>query len=137
MKIIVIDGQGGKMGQMLVEELKKALPQQKIIALGTNSIATAAMLRAGADSGATGENPVVFNSAQADIIIGPIGIVIANALLGEITPSMAQAVGESPGQKILIPMSRCNNNVIGISELAYSEYIDLAIEKVKEIIKAK
>ena len=82
MKILVIDGQGGKIGKMLVENLKKNLPEYEIIAFGTNSIATATMLKAGADFGATGENPVIVNCIDADIIIGPLRIIISNALLG-------------------------------------------------------
>lgn len=94
MKIVVIDGQGGKMGKMIVEQLKATLPQYQLIAIGTNSIATSAMLKAGADFGATGENPVIYNCTDADIIIGPLGIIVANALMGEVTPSMAVAVGQ-------------------------------------------
>ena len=135
MNIVVIDGQGGKMGKMLVEQLKEALPGYELIAIGTNSIATAAMLRAGADFGATGENPVIFNCADADIIIGPLGIVVANALLGEVTPAMALAVGQSKAQKILIPINKCNNTVVGVQALTFSEYISLAVEKVKDIIR--
>ena len=108
MKIIIIDGQGGKMGKCVVEQLKKTHPELKLIAVGTNGIATSAMLKAGADAGGTGENPVIVNSRDADIIIGPIGIVMANALLGEITPAMAVAVGSSPAQKILIPSNQCH-----------------------------
>lgn len=137
MKILVIDGQGGKMGKLIVEGLKKILPEYEIIALGTNSIATSAMLKAGADFGATGENPVVYNSSDADIIIGPIGIIIANSLLGEITPSMALAIAQSRAQRILIPVNRCNNKVVGVKKLPLSEYIGPAIEQVKEIIKEK
>src|SRR5690554_5528562 len=92
MKILIIDGQGGKMGKAVVEQLKAAFPHQELIANGTNSIATATMLKAGADMGATGENPIVYNSTDADIIIGPIGIIVANSLLGEVTPKMAAAV---------------------------------------------
>ncbi|NLJ67014.1 MAG: DUF3842 family protein [Clostridiales bacterium] len=134
MKIVVIDGQGGRMGKMVVEQLKGVLPNYELIAIGTNSIATAAMLKAGADFGATGENPVVFNCADADIIIGPLGIVIANALLGEVTPSMALAVGQSSAHKVLIPINKCNNVVVGVQELSYKEYVDLAIEQVKRIV---
>lgn len=134
MKIVIIDGQGGKMGKMLVEQLKAALPGYQLIAIGTNSIATAAMLRAGADFGATGENPVIFNSADADIIVGPLGIVVANALLGEVTPSMALAVGHSKAQKILVPINKCNNTVVGVQDFTYSEYINLAVDQVKRII---
>lgn len=137
MKIVVIDGQGGKMGRMLVEQIKKDFPEHDLIAIGTNSIATAAMLRAGADFGATGENPVVFNCADADIIVGPFGIVVANSLLGEITPLMALAIGQSKGQKVLIPINKCNNTVVGIQELPFNEYIKLAMDKVREIIVAK
>lgn len=134
MKILIIDGQGGKMGKMLVEQLKQNLPEVKVTALGTNSIATAAMIKAGADFGATGENPVVFNCTDADIIIGPLGIIIANSLLGEITPKMALAIGQSKAQKILIPINRCNSTVVGVKELPFSEYVRLAIQQVKQII---
>jgi hypothetical protein len=134
LKIVVIDGQGGKMGKLMVEQLKQRLPQYELIALGTNSIATSAMLKAGADFGATGENPVVFNCSDADIIIGPIGIIIANSLLGEITPLMATAVSQSKAQKILIPVNRCNSMVVGTKELPLSEYIQLAAQKVQQII---
>ena len=112
MKILVIDGQGGRVGRLLIEGLKQQAPQLYITAIGSNSIATASMLKAGADEGATGENPVVFNSATADIIIGPIGIILSNALLGEITPRMAEAVSSSKAKKILIPINRCNNLVV-------------------------
>jgi len=134
LKIIIIDGQGGKMGKMLVENLKKELPGYALIALGTNSIATASMLKAGADFGATGENPVVFNCHDADIIVGPIGIVVANSLMGEITPPMALAVGQSRAQKILIPVAKCNNTVVGVKDLPLGEYIHLAVRQVKEFI---
>jgi len=135
LKILIIDGQGGKMGKMIVEQLKASMPDCELISIGTNSIATAAMLKAGADHGATGENPVVVNSADADIIIGPLGIVVADSLLGEITPKMAVAIGQSKARKILIPINRCNTTVIGTEELSYSEYVRLAAEKVMEFIK--
>lgn len=134
MKIVVIDGQGGKMGQMLVELLKQELPNYELIAIGTNSIATSAMLRAGADFGATGENPVIFNCTDADIIIGPLGIVVANSFFGEITPKMALAVGESRAQKFLIPINKCNNRVIGTQELPFGEYVKLAVEEVRQFL---
>ena len=137
LKILVIDGQGGKMGKMIVEELKAALPQYQLIAIGTNSIATSAMLKAGADLGATGENPVIYNSTDADIIIGPLGIIVANALMGEVTPNMAVAIGQSKAQKILIPINKCNNKVVGIQNLSFKEYIELAVDQVKEIIENK
>lgn len=123
MKILVIDGQGGKMGRGIVSELKKNYPDQELMAIGTNSIATAAMLKTGADYGATGENPVVVNCRDAQLIIGPIGILCADALMGEITPTMATAIGSSLAKKLLIPVNRCNNFIVGCPELPLSEYI--------------
>ena len=125
MKLLVIDGQGGRIGKLLVEQLKQRLPGVEIIAIGTNSIATAAMLKAGADLGATGENPVVFNCLDADVIVGPMGIVIANSLLGEITPAMAVAIGQCKAIKILIPVNRCNHTLVGTQNLPLSEYIQI------------
>lgn len=133
MNIVIIDGQGGKMGKMIVEQLKKSYPSIELTAIGTNSIATAAMMKAGADYGATGENPVVVVSKDADIIIGPIGIVIADSMLGEITPAMAKAVGQSKAEKILIPVNKCNNHVVGSQDLSLSEYIKFVIELVQSI----
>ncbi|HHT64566.1 MAG TPA: DUF3842 family protein [Clostridiales bacterium] len=132
MKLLVIDGQGGKMGKAIVEQLKAAFPSQSIIAVGTNSIATSTMLKAGADMGATGENPVIYNSKKADIIIGPIGIIAANSLLGEVTPRMADAVSCSQAVKILIPSSKCNSYVVSTQELSLAEYVSLAVEKVRD-----
>ena len=134
MKITVIDGQGGKIGKTIVEQLKKAHPEQEIYAIGTNSLATAAMLKAGADYGATGENPCIVNAQDSDIIIGPIGIVIANSLLGEITPAIATAVGASKAYKILIPMNRCNHYVVGTSDVGLGENIRLVCEKVDSLL---
>lgn len=127
MHILVIDGQGGRMGAALTEQIKTALPGADLIAIGTNSLATTAMLRAGADAAATGENPVVVNSRWADVIVGPIGIITANALLGEITPKMAAAVSESSAKKILLPVSRCAVSVVGVQEKTLSEYVREAV----------
>ena len=138
MKIIVIDGQGGKIGKTIIEQLKKDHPGLELIAIGTNSIATAAMLKAGADYGATGENPAIVNSRDADIIIGPIGIVIAGSLLGEITAGMAAAVGESPAKKILIPVNNknhCHHLIVGCQPLALGEYIKLVCDEVEKLLK--
>ena len=135
MKILVIDGQGGRVGRLLIEGLKQQAPQLYITAIGSNSIATASMLKAGADEGATGENPVVFNSATADIIVGPIGIILSNALLGEITPRMAEAVSSSKAKKILIPINRCNILVVGIQTLSLPEFVELAIQEVLQITR--
>lgn len=134
MKIVVIDGQGGKMGQAVIIQLKKAHPELFITAVGTNSIATSAMLKAGADAGATGENPVIVASRNADMIIGPIGIVIADSLLGEITPAMAEAIGKSRAHKILIPVNKCNHYVVGCERLTLTEFISLVIKQVENLL---
>ena len=115
MEILVIDGQGGGLGRQLVAAVKKAVPQAVVTAIGTNSAATSAMLKAGADRAATGENAVVVGCRRADVILGPIGIVMADALLGEITPAMAQAVAQSDARRILIPSNRCDTLVVGVS----------------------
>jgi hypothetical protein len=136
MKILVIDGQGGKIGASIIAELKKSLsPSHELIAIGTNSTATGAMLRAGASVGATGENPVVVNAGRVDLIIGTIGIVVANALMGEITPAMALAVGQSSAPKILIPFNRCNTFVAGSSDFSISELIADAIQKAQQLLQ--
>lgn len=134
MKITIIDGQGGKIGKTIVEQLKKAHPQQELYAIGTNSLATSAMLKAGADYGATGENPCIVNAADSDIIIGPVGIVIANALLGEITPAIATAVGASKAYKIFIPMNKCNHYIVGCMDVGLGEHIRMVCEKVDELL---
>ena len=134
MKITIIDGQGGKIGKTIVEQLKKAHPQQELYAIGTNSLATSAMLKAGADYGATGENPCIVNAADSDIIIGPVGIVIANALLGEITPALATAVGASTAYKILIPMNKCNHHIVGCMDAGLGEHIRMVCENVDELL---
>ncbi len=113
MKIVVIDGQGGRLGRLLVEAVKSRLPQAQVYALGTNTVATAAMLKAGADFGATGENPVVRNVMDADGVLGPVGVVVANAILGEVTPAMAEAVGSCRAKKYLIPINSCGGMVAG------------------------
>ncbi|HJC04827.1 MAG TPA: DUF3842 family protein [Candidatus Enterocloster excrementipullorum] len=130
-KIVVIDGQGGRMGKTVIEQLLKRLPNLEIYGIGTNSIATAALLKAGAAHGATGENPILVNSADADIIIGPIGIVIANSLLGEITPSIAVAIGSSRAYKILIPVNRCNHFIAGCQEATLTSYISIVCDEVE------
>ena len=129
-KITIIDGQGGRMGKAIIEQLKKQFPEQELLAIGTNSIATAAMMKAGADYGATGENPVIVAARDSDMIIGPIGIVIADALFGEGTETMAAAVGRSHAQKILMPVNRCNNHVVGCENLNMNEIIALVIKQV-------
>ncbi|MBR5291411.1 MAG: DUF3842 family protein [Clostridia bacterium] len=128
MKTLVIDGQGGRIGRGIIEQLKKCGFKGEIIAVGTNSSATEAMMKAGADRGATGENPVAVNAAEADIITGPVGIIAANSLMGEVTPRMAYSVAASKAKKILIPMNRCNIVMAGTEELPLNEYIARAAQ---------
>lgn len=130
MKIVVIDGQGGRMGKALVEGLRAKGVEGEIAAIGTNSAATAAMLSARADYGATGENALKVNCRDADIIVGPMGILVADALHGEISPAMAAAVGQSPAVKVLLPTSRCNTFVAGVRSLPPGDYVSLAIEEI-------
>ena len=135
MKIIVIDGQGGRLGQLLVEAVKARLPQAQVYAIGTNTVATAAMLKAGADFGATGENPVVRNVMDARGVLGPVGIVVANAILGEVTPAMAEAVGSCQARKYLVPMNSCGVIVAGVEELPLSAYVARAVERLAAEVK--
>ncbi|MDD3920252.1 MAG: DUF3842 family protein [Eubacteriales bacterium] len=127
--ILIVDGQGGRIGCMLIEQLLSlgAAPEE-LVAVGSNSIATAAMLKAGAKKGATGENPVVYNAARAAVIAGPIGILSANAMLGEITPAMAAAIGESAARKVLVPVSNCSVEVAGVVPKPLGEYVKEAAE---------
>lgn len=132
MKIVVIDGQGGKMGTAIIQELLTSHVSADIIAVGTNSSATCSMISARPTAGATGENAVIVNCRDADYIIGPIGIVIADALYGEITPAMAAAVGRSRGKRILIPSARCNTHVVGVQEHSLNEYIKLITAQIRQ-----
>ena len=134
-KILIIDGQGGMLGRQLVESVKKAVPEAEITAVGTNSTATSNMLKAGAHQAATGENAVLVGVRRADIIAGPVGIVIADSLLGEITPAMATAAGQSDAYKILLPVNKCHNNIVGTGGHSTSEIIAEAVEKIREICK--
>jgi len=126
-KILIIDGQGGKLGKQLAERILSAYPSIELTAVGSNSMATAAMMKSGVKQVATGENAVVVCAGRADVILGPIGIVIADSLLGEITPAMAQAVARSEAVKILIPSERCRNLVAGTCGRSVSELIDDAL----------
>lgn len=135
MNILVIDGQGGQLGGQLIKSIKANLENNKIIAVGTNATATATMLKAGADQAATGENPVVVACRTADVIIGPIGIVIADSLFGEITPQMAIAVGQADAVRILLPLNKCDNLVAGIQDVSTAAILEDVITKVKQIIE--
>ena len=132
MRFLVIDGQGGRLGKLRIEEIRKEFPGEDIMAVGTNATAASTMLKAGADEAATGENPVVVACRRADVIIGPIGIVIADSLLGEVTPKMAIAVAQSSAVRILIPMNRCDNLVAGVGSLSIAELAADAVRKLKE-----
>lgn len=134
MNIAVIDGQGGKIGQMIVNAIKKEKISCAVRVIGTNSIATAAMMKAGADEGATGENPVIVACRWADVIIGPIGLLVADGLLGEITPAMAAAVGQSQATKLLLPLNLCRNIVVGTQSMSVSKLIDETINTLKTLI---
>lgn len=133
MKIVIVDGQGGKLGKLLVEQLKQECPRVQLYAIGTNSIATATMLKAGADFGATGENPVIRNVMDADLVLGPMGIVVAHAILGEVTPAMAEAVGGCRARKLLIPMNSCGVCVAGVQELPLNAYVAQIVEQVRQM----
>lgn len=133
MKIVVIDGQGGRLGQLIIENIKSNNINCNITAIGTNSIATSAMVKAGADEAATGENPVVVACRTADIIIGPIGIISADSLLGEITPVMANAIGQTEAIKLLVPINKCNNRVVGVKEMSFNELVNETISELKKI----
>ncbi len=135
--ILIMDGQGGRLGVLLTERIKAALMDFSITAVGTNTIATAAMLRAGADHGATGEYPVICAAAQASDIVGPVGIAIPASLTGEVTPGMAEAVGRSPAEKILIPGEGCSIYIVGTAKCTLSEYADQAVTKILELEAAK
>ena len=135
MKIVVIDGQGGRLGQLVVESIKKENIDEPVYAIGTNSIATSGMLKAGANYGATGENPVIVACRDADVIIGPIGILAADSLLGEITPAMALAVGQSKAVKLLLPVNHCNNRVVGAKQLTMNDIVKEAVESLKELLR--
>ena len=134
MTILVIDGQGGNIGRQLVKSIKERFPSQELIAIGTNSIATANMLKATPDKAATGENAVIVSCRRADIIVGPVGIVIADALLGEVTPAMAAAVGQSMATRILIPMAKCGTYVAGVSTVSTAVLLEDAMTKIGEIL---
>lgn len=135
MKILVIDAQGGGMGRMLVEGLKKALPDQPVIAVGTNALATSAMLKGGADQAATGENAIRVCAAAADLILAPIGMVLADAMLGEVTAEMAVAVGRSPAHKILLPVARCQTSVVGVQRMTMAEAVERAVAEAVERVR--
>ncbi|MDR1953102.1 MAG: DUF3842 family protein [Clostridiales Family XIII bacterium] len=128
--VMVVDGQGGGLGKSIIERIKKSNLRVTVIGVGTNSIATGTMLKAGADDAATGENAVIYNAGLADYIVGPIGILSANSMLGEISPAVAAAIAAAPGPKLLIPLNKCNLYIAGVRENGLNDKIDDVIARI-------
>lgn len=137
MNILVIDGQGGQLGAQIIKAVNLRFKNADITAVGTNAVATAAMIKSGAYKGATGENPVIVACRKADVIIGPVGIVIADSLFGEVTPGMAVAIGQSEAVRILIPVNKCDNFVAGVTNLSLTALIDDVLLKLESIFDKK
>ena len=135
MNILIIDGQGGQLGAQLVKEVVSRYGDVQVTAVGTNATATATMLKAGAKHAATGENPVIVACRKADVIIGPIGIVIADSMYGEITPKMAVAVGQADATRILIPMNRCENVIVGVEDVTVTAMVEGVLKKLDKLLK--
>ena len=133
MEILVIDGQGGGLGRQLVAALRKAMPEAELMAVGTNSAATEAMRKAGASRAATVENAVAVACRRADVIVGPLGIVMADALLGEITPAMALAVARSRARRVLVPTNRCDTLVVGVAAGSMTALVQQAVDEVQAV----
>ncbi len=131
MNILVIDAQGGGIGKLLITAIKRDIPSARITAVGTNTNATMNMMKAGADEAATGENPVIVASRSADVIVGPVGIAIADSMLGEITPRMALAVAQSQARRVLIPFNQCGNVIVGIAKAGIPSLVQAAVDEIK------
>ncbi len=136
-KVLVIDAQGGGVGKQLILLLKKRIPDVFITAVGTNTQATLSMLKAGADEGATGENAVVVACRKARVIVGPVGIAIADSLMGETTPKMAKAVGQSDAVRVLIPFNHCDSLIVGTSQMSVSQLIEQAVEETAVLLETR
>lgn len=134
MNLLIIDAQGGGFGKQLVSAVRQSYPEVEITAVGTNTLATSAMLKAGADHAATGENAVVVGCRKADVIAGPIGIVIADSLYGEITPTMALAVAQSHAKRILIPFNHCDNIIAGVADLTVGKLVQSAMDEIGKVV---
>ena len=134
MKILIVDGQGGGVGRQLATQIKQTFPDVELMAVGTNTIATSAMLKGGADNAATGENAVLVAARKADVIIGPLGIVVADSLGGEISPAMAIAVAQSNAKRILLPFKQCDNMIVGVADYTLGNLIREAIEDLRKIL---
>ena len=133
MNILIIDAQGGGIGKQVILAVKQNMPDAVITAVGTNTTATSMMLKAGADYGATGENAVIVGTRKADVIIGPIGIIVADSMFGEITPAMATAIGQSDAKRILIPVNHCDNIVVGVRNLSIKEMIEEVLTELRKL----
>lgn len=136
MYILVVDGQGGGVGRQLVKTLKSNLPDSFVMAVGTNSAASQVMLKAGADAAATGENAVIVSARKADIIAGPVGIVVADSLYGEITPAMSLAIAQSCAKRVLLPFQHCDNIIVGVGDYNITNLIDMAVEEISGLVKS-
>ena len=134
MRILIVDGQGGGVGRQLAAQIKETFPDVQLMAVGTNTIATSAMLKGGADSAATGENAVLVAARKADVIVGPLGIVVADSLGGEISPAMANAVAQSDAKRILIPFKNCENVIVGVFDYTLGRLIQQAVDELRKII---
>ena len=129
-RIGVIDGQGGGIGSAIIKKLKDEFAETiEIMALGTNAIATAQMLKAKANRGASGENAIVQTAGSLDVIVGPVSIIIANAMMGEMTPKMAQAVADSSAKKFLLPLSKENVVMVGLAAIPLPQLVEILIER--------
>lgn len=135
--VLVVDAQGGGLGRQLIRDIKKEIPEVRIIAVGTNATATAAMLKAGADQAATGENSVVVACRKADLIIGPVGMVIADAMMGEITPVMARAIAQADAKRIMVPFCTCDNYIAGVTDFSTGRLVTDALLQLKKMLTEK
>ena len=132
--ILVVDGQGGGIGKALVSAIKAAFPSLEGIAAGTNALATSAMLKSGADKGATGENAIAYLAAKAQVILGPIGLLQQNAMLGEVSPPIVNAISQSSAAKILIPIALCPIHIAGTPQASIGWHVEQATAKLEELL---
>lgn len=136
MRIAVVDGQGGGIGKLIVEKVRRRFGDRlDILALGTNALATAAMLKAGANEGASGENAIVFNAHQVQVIMGSLAVVVPNAMLGELTPKMAEALAGSPARKVLLPLNRSNIELVGVTGEPLPHLVDEMVARLERLCR--